>query len=174
MNAVIPYAFEGKQVRTVVLEKEPWWVGKDVADVLGYANHNDAIKQHCKGVAKRYPLQTPGGVQEVRIINEGDVFRLIVSSTLPEAQRFEKWLFEEALPAIRKTGPYAAQPLRNFTAAEMNLIFGGDENEPLNIEHCIILLRELHKNMGPREANACFKKAIGYEPPRRSASGGRP
>jgi prophage antirepressor-like protein len=74
--------------------------------VLGYANASDAINQHCKGVAKRYPLQTTGGIQEVRIINEPDTYRLITGSTLPEANRFESWLFEGVLPSIRKTGSY--------------------------------------------------------------------
>lgn len=81
---------------------------KDVAQALGYTNPNKAINDHCKGVTKRYPLQTPGGTQEARFITEPDVFRLIVGSKLPSAQRFEAWLFEEVLPAIRKRGAYVA------------------------------------------------------------------
>lgn len=83
---------------------------KDVATALGYKNVNDAIKKHCKGVAKRYPLETPGGTQEMRFITEPDVFRLIVRSKLPGAQKFEAWLFEEVLPALRRTGAYVAAP----------------------------------------------------------------
>lgn len=78
------------------------------AEALGYVNPADAIKQHCKGVTKRYPLQTAGGTQEVRILNEPDVYRLIVGCTLPEGERFERWIFEEVLPSIRKTGRYTA------------------------------------------------------------------
>lgn len=81
---------------------------KDVAQALGYKNTKDAISKHCKGVAKRYPLETPGGTQTVRFIAEPDVFRLIVGSKLPTAQRFEAWLFEEVLPAIRRDGDYMA------------------------------------------------------------------
>jgi prophage antirepressor-like protein len=105
-NQMIPFSFENKQVRMTLIDGQEWWVGKDVAESLGYKDTANAIKQHCKGVAKHHPLQTGGGKQEVRIINEGDVWRLITHSNLPKAQRFEKWLFEEILPQIRKTGGY--------------------------------------------------------------------
>lgn len=73
---------------------------------LGYADAANAMKQHCKGVVKRHPLLTAGGIQEVRVLSEADVLRLIVSSKLPAAERFERWVFEEALPAIRKLNGY--------------------------------------------------------------------
>ena len=108
MSAIIPFQFETHAVRTVIDENGGlWFVGKDVAGVLGYANHSDAFSKHCKGIAKRYPLQTPGGMQEVRLISEPDMFRLVVNSKLPSAERFEQWVFEEVLPSIRKTGRYA-------------------------------------------------------------------
>lgn len=82
---------------------------KDVAQALGYKNTQDAIGKHCHGVAKRYPIVDQlGRTQEARFITEPDVFRLIVGSKLPSAQRFEAWLFEEVLPAIRKRGAYVA------------------------------------------------------------------
>lgn len=108
MSSLIPFSFETHSVRVVMIDGNPWFVGKDVAEVLGYKDTVNALKLHCKGVAKYHPLQTAGGIQEVRIINEPDTFRLIVGSTLPEAERFEAWLFEEVLPAIRKTGRYEA------------------------------------------------------------------
>lgn len=114
--SVVPFEFQNNAVRTVVSESgEVLFVGKDVAAALGYANHNDAMNKHCKGVAKRYPLQTEGGVQEVRVLTESDVMRLIVSSKLPAAVEFERWVFEEVLPAIRKTGSYSVpkvEPVR--------------------------------------------------------------
>lgn len=106
MSSIIPFSFESHSVRAFNIDGNPWFVGKDVCDVLGYANASDAINQHCKGVAKRYPLQTTGGIQEVRILNEPDTYRLITGSTLPEAERFESWFFEDVLPSIRKTGGY--------------------------------------------------------------------
>lgn len=108
---IVPFYFESHEVRAVLLDGEPWWVGKDVCEALGYTNPSKAMGDHCKGVTKRYPLQTAGGMQELRILSEPDVLRLIVSSTLPEAQRFERWVFEEALPSIRKTGSYSARPV---------------------------------------------------------------
>ena len=66
----------------------------------------NAIKQHCKGVAKRYPLQTAGGIQQARFITEGDLYRLIANSKLPDAEKFERWVLDEVLPSIRKHGGY--------------------------------------------------------------------
>jgi prophage antirepressor-like protein len=110
MSKVIPFQFESYDVRAVLGDDgEPWFVGKDVAEILGYTNPSKAINDHCKGVTKRYPLQTQGGVQEVRIINEPDMFRLVVNSTMPAAEKFERWVFEEVLPAIRKTGRYVSK-----------------------------------------------------------------
>ena len=105
-NAIQPFKFKDHEVRTVVIEDAPFWVAKDVAEVLGYANISDAISKHCKGVAKRYPLQTAGGVQEMRVIGEPDLYRLIAHSNLPAAVEFEAWIFDEVLPTIRRTGGY--------------------------------------------------------------------
>lgn len=113
MSSLTLFSFESREIRTLNLDGNPWFVGKDVAEALGYKDPTTAIRSHCKGVLKLHPLQTAGGTQEVRILNEPDTFRLIVNSTLPEAERFERWLFEEVIPAIRKTGGYAlpgAQP----------------------------------------------------------------
>ena len=105
---LIAFQFQSNTVRTITDERgEPLFVGKDVCDVLGYANATTAMNRHCKGVAKRYPLLTDGGVQNVRVLTEADVMRLIVHSKLPAAERFERWVFEEVLPAIRKTGTYS-------------------------------------------------------------------
>lgn len=106
MSDVNVFAFDSQAVRLVMDGGEPWFVAKDVAMVLGYVNPSDALTKHCKGVAKRYPLQTAGGMQDVRIISEPDMLRLIVGSKLPAAERFERWVFEEVLPSIRRTGSY--------------------------------------------------------------------
>lgn len=107
-GAVTAFSFERMPVRTVTADGEVWFVGSDICDALGYVNPSDAIKQHCKGVAKRYPLSTAGGMQQMRVLSEPDVMRLIVSSTLPAAERFESWIFEDVLPSIRRTGGYTA------------------------------------------------------------------
>lgn len=94
------------EIRVVEIEGEAYFVGKDVAEALGYANPNKAMGDHCKGVTKRHPLPTAGGMQEFRIINQSDVLRLVVKSQLPEAERFERWAFEDVLPQVLKTGSY--------------------------------------------------------------------
>ncbi|WP_082652275.1 Bro-N domain-containing protein [Aureimonas sp. AU12] len=106
MSALKQFAFDGQPVRTVEIEGEPWFIGKDVAERLGYTNPNKAMADHCKGVANHHPLQTAGGMQEMRILSEPDVLRLIIGSKLPAAERFERWVFEEVLPSVRKTGRY--------------------------------------------------------------------
>ncbi len=122
MSNLIPFQFESTSIRVVTDDNgEPLFVGKDVCDALGYADHTKAMNQHCKGVAKRHPLQTPGGMQEFRVLTEPDVFRLAVKSELPGAERFEAWVFEDVLPTIRKTGSYTAPaavpPAPTFTDA---------------------------------------------------------
>ena len=108
MSAIIPFQFDDHAVRTVVADNgEVWFVGKDVAVVLGYADTVNALKQHCRGVVKRHPIvDSLGRQQETRIISEPDLFRLVVNSKLPTAERFERWVFEDVLPSIRKTGGY--------------------------------------------------------------------
>ena len=110
MTNITCYNFNGAAVRTVVLPNgEPGFVGKDVAERLGYADTVNAIKQHCRGVAIHHPIPDAlGRMQQTRILTEPDVLRLIVSSTLPEAEAFERWVFEEVLPSIRRTGSYTA------------------------------------------------------------------
>lgn len=97
-------------VRTIVEGETVLFCGSDIAKALGYTNPSKALSDHCKGVTKRY-TPTVSGKQEMSFILEGDVYRLIVRSYMPEAERFEKWLFEEVLPTIRKHGMYAKDEL---------------------------------------------------------------
>ena len=93
------------QIRTVEIEGKIYFVGKDVANALGYSNPRDAIARHCKGVVKHDSFKEGG--QEVALIPEGDMYRLITHSKLESAERFESWVFDEVLPSIRKHGIYA-------------------------------------------------------------------
>lgn len=94
-------------IRTVNINGEPWFVGKDVAESLGYINSRKALADHVaaedKGVTKCYTL---GGTQTVGIINESGLYALIFGSKLESAQRFKHWVTSEVLPAIRRTGGY--------------------------------------------------------------------
>ena len=94
-------------IRTVEIDGEPRFIGRDVARILGYANPNDALAKHVdeedKGVAK---CDTPGGVQELAVINESGLYSLVLSSKLPNAKQFKHWVTAEVLPSIRKHGAY--------------------------------------------------------------------
>lgn len=99
-------------VRTATIDGEPYFVGKDVATILGYSNPRDAISKHVddedKGVAK---CDTLGGRQEILFINESGLYSLILRSQLPAAKRFKRWVTSEVLPAIRRHGMYATEEL---------------------------------------------------------------
>ena len=101
-------------VRSIMVNNEPFFVGKDVAEILGYSRTADAIKVHVdkedKGVCE---MQTPGGVQNVTIINESGLYSLILSSKMPNAKKFKRWVTSEVLPAIRKHGVFAVDTMLN-------------------------------------------------------------
>lgn len=94
------------QLSVVIVDGKEMFKAKDVAIMLGYEDTINAVKQHCKGVVKHH-LPTKGGKQTVNLIPEGDVWRLIIRSKLPQAEIIEKWIMEEVLPSIRKNGTYS-------------------------------------------------------------------
>ena len=93
-------------VRTIMIEGKPYFCAKDVAGALGYAKPRNAVATHCKGALKRGVL-TEGGNQEMTFIPEGDIYRLIIRSKLPSAEKFESWVMDEVLPQLRQTGSYS-------------------------------------------------------------------
>ncbi|MDG6894560.1 BRO family protein [Volucribacter amazonae] len=105
------FSFHSNSVRVITDPTgEFWFCGNDVCLILGYANSRKALQDHCKerGVTKRY-TPTKSGDQEMIFINEPNLYRLIIKSRKPEAERFEAWVFEEVLPQIRKTRQYSIQ-----------------------------------------------------------------
>lgn len=92
-------------VRTIEENGNVYFCGKDVATALGYEKPRNAIQAHCRGALKR-GIPTTSGMQTMSFIPEGDLYRLIAHSKLPKAEEFERWVFEEVLPTIRKTGGY--------------------------------------------------------------------
>ena len=102
------------EIRTLIMDNEPWFVGRDVAEILGYSNSRDALAKHVdeedKGVAK---CDTLGGMQDLTIINESGLYSLIFSSKLPNAKKFKHWVTSEVLPSIRKNGIYATENIIN-------------------------------------------------------------
>lgn len=99
-------------VRTVEINDKTYFVASDVAKSLGYSIPHKAVQTHCKGVLK-WNIPTNGGNQEVLVIPEGDIYRLVIKSKLPSADRFESWIFDEVIPSIRKRGMYAVDELVN-------------------------------------------------------------
>lgn len=108
MNEIKIWSFEDSAVRTLTIGKEVFFVGKDVAEILGYTNPRKAIADHVdaedKGVTK---CDTPGGMQEMTVINESGLYSLILGSKLPAAKRFKRWVTSDVLPSIHKHGLYA-------------------------------------------------------------------
>lgn len=95
------------EIRTIEKDGEPWFVGKDVAAALGYEKPTDAVRKHVdvedRGISK---METPSGAQETTIINESGLYSLVLSSKLPTAKKFKRWITSEVIPSIRKHGAY--------------------------------------------------------------------
>ena len=112
------------EVRTLVIDGEPWFVAKDITDILKYSNSRKAITDHVdiedKGVTKCYTL---GGMQDLTIINESGLYSLVLSSKMPEAKKFRRWVTSEILPSLRKHGAYfTPQALYESLCDPKNLI----------------------------------------------------
>ena len=101
------FSFKGQQVRTVTINDEPFFVGKDVADILGYANNRDALVKHVDDEDKQTSqIATAGQKRSMTVINESGLYSLILGSKLPQAKDFKHWVTSEVLPTIRKHGAY--------------------------------------------------------------------
>lgn len=107
MNELQNFNFEGNEVRTVLINDEPYFVGKDVATAIGYRNTKDAINKHVKSKYRRESrFATPSGTQTMTVISEPGIYQLAGQSKLPTAEPFQDWIYEEVLPSIRKHGAY--------------------------------------------------------------------
>ena len=106
-NKLQLFNFENQQVRTLTVNEEPYFVGKDVATILGYKNGSRDINTHVDEEDKlKYQISTAGQMRDQILINESGLYSLILSSKLPNAKKFKRWVTSEVLPAIRKTGSY--------------------------------------------------------------------
>lgn len=108
-NLQILSNLEFGQIRMVRVKSKPYFVASDIAKALGYKDAINAIKQHCRWVAKHHipHPQNQAKILEVNVIPEGDIYRLAANSELPQAEQFESWIFDEVLPSLRKTGKYS-------------------------------------------------------------------
>lgn len=113
MNDIQLFAFKNKRIRTLIFNNEPWFIGKDVADILGYSNPRDALSKHVDDEDKNSVAIRDGnkGNPNQTIINESGVYGLIFSSKLPDAKSFKRWVTTEVLPQIRVSGSYQKKEL---------------------------------------------------------------
>ena len=112
MNEVQLFNFENHEVRSLLLNNEPWFVGKDVAEVLGYERADNAIRNHIDKEDKlMHQISASGQNRNMTIINESGLYDLVLSSKLPSAKKFKRWVTSEVLPTLRKTGQYQVKEL---------------------------------------------------------------
>jgi anti-repressor protein len=141
---------DNSDIRIISIDSKEWFVAKDMAEILGYTNTNKAIKDHCKKTVNFIDLfkgndslglensnltkELGNNFKNTKFIPESDVWRLIVKSRLPEAEKIEEWIMEEVLPQIRKTGSYSLQKTEklNFEEIQETLNFGEKVLEILN------------------------------------------
>lgn len=109
MNEI--FNFYGQEVRTLTIDDEPWFVGKDVADILGYQNGSRDINRHVDDEDRQNYQNGTFGNRGVTVINESGLYSLILSSKLPQAKEFKRWVTSEVLPAIRKQGGFIREDL---------------------------------------------------------------
>ncbi|MFG1846685.1 BRO family protein [Micromonospora carbonacea] len=147
------FEYDTTPIRTLLIDDEPWFVARDVCSALGYGggarNAVSKLPARMKGVA---PINTPGGQQELSVVNEPGVYRLTMRSTLPSAEAFQDWLAEEVIPAIRKTGRYemALAVPKSFADA---LQLAADQARALEQQQAAIAALE------PRAQQADFHRA---------------
>ncbi|MDM7655414.1 phage antirepressor KilAC domain-containing protein [Lactococcus lactis] len=139
MNELQNFNFNNLPVRTVLIDDEPWFVGKDVAIAIGYKNFRDALKSHVKDKYKRESrITTPSGVQTVTVISEPGLYQLAGESKLPSAEPFQDWVYEEVLPTIRKHGAYMtdskAQDVISGNGLADLLLQAGNQIKQLELE----------------------------------------
>ena len=159
-QSYLPQVFENEQfgrVRGLDIDGEPWFVGKDVAVALGYSNPQRAIRNHVddddKGVTE---MVTPGGKQQIPIINESGLYSLIISSELPGAKQFKRWITHDVIPTIRKHEMYITPQMAEKILADPDIM--------------IRILQELkaerNKNAALEEENSLLAKEVLVHNPR--------
>lgn len=119
------FNFESLPVRTLIIDKEPYFVGKDVAEILGYTRTDNAIRNHVDEEDKlTHQFSASGQNRNMLIINESGLYSLIFASKLESAKKFKRWVTSEVLPSLRKTGSYQSKPLT--TSEQIQLIAQGN------------------------------------------------
>ncbi len=122
MNDLIPFDYHGKEVRTVTVNDEPWFVAKDVCEILDIQNVTQAVDRLDSDEVTMFNIGSQSG--ETNIVSESGLYSLTLGSKKPEAKPFKRWVTHEVIPAIRKTGSYTAKPMSQaeIIAAQANLL----------------------------------------------------
>ncbi len=135
ITEIFSFAFEktNKTIRMVFIQTKEYFIAKDIATVLEYKDTDQAIRQHCKK-AISYPVKQTDQIRHLKLVPESDVWRLIIKSTMPEAEKIEKWIMEEVLPSIRKTGSYSISqqtPEKSHQTETLDLDFYTQQSEKI-------------------------------------------
>lgn len=115
------FNFENQNVRTILINSEIWFVASDVTKILGYSDGRKAVITHTKGSFKM-KLPTKGGMQELTIINESDLYSLVLKSETNNSKKFQDWVTSQVLPSIRKTGSYSVNQKPELSIEQMTLM----------------------------------------------------
>lgn len=133
MNDLVRFEFQGKGVRTVAIDGEPWFVAKDVCEILEIVDPKTSLRGLDEDEKGEHSMPTLGGMQNHTIISESGLYALVFKSRKPEAKEFRKWVTKEVLPQIRKTGSYALTPTNYIEALEA-LIAAEKQKQQLQIK----------------------------------------
>lgn len=150
------FSFDSLDVRVVDRDGEPWFVAADICSVLDLETHKvvGRLDEDEKG---RFSIPTPGGPQEMSVVNESGLYSVILGSRKPEAKRFKKWVTSEVLPTIRKTGSYTVAPLQHFSVpVEANRVFESF--------HSLALKIGFEGNQAVLSANMATRSLTGIDP----------
>ena len=167
-NNVIPFAFEDRLVRAVNKEGAPWFVGKDVCEILHIKDYHQALDRLDDDERGGCTVPTPSGEQIMSIVSEPGVYRLIFTSRRPEAEHFKRWLAHEVLPTIRKTGQYRPAD----QAAEASDPFALNAESAREIEIKLAMVNTAARIFGHERARAVWKQ-LGLVAPAEPEEGGK-
>lgn len=166
MNTPQIFNFEQKEVRTILVNDEPYFVGKDVASVLGYSNTKDALSRHVDLEDKMGSrITTSGQSREMTIINESGLYSLILKSKLPSARKFKRWVTSEVLPTIRKNGAYltdqkAYEITHNPNSLADLLLQAGEQLKQKDLVIQEMLPKALFSDAVRGSVNSCLVKEL--------------
>ncbi len=150
------FNFESHQVRTIIIDGEIWFLAKDIAQILDFRSANDMTRLLDDDEKGAHNMRTPGGDQEMTIINESGLYSCILRSRKPQAKTFKRWVTHEVLPSIRKTGSYSLQKqLNKETVLEAYDVFGFSFQVTKQIHH--------NHNQAVLSANIATKKVTGTD-----------